>query len=876
MNSLQCSSSRKLRFEYIALAVVVVWIIAHVVAYIPCINNLGKSALEQIFVTLRYFFLWQFGIFLIGSLIIAIFRPAAVGVICIISLVVSSVVLLLKSNDALFIGKFILFSFWFICSVQSTRIVTSKVVGTIFSTWGLSAAFLFAIFIPVAFFAGLLGVVAPFTVAFLAVASATPGLVHFVRNKKSIWQVCKLRIKRLDFVECFLIEIIWAILTITFVQASGIESLSDAARVYLPYIHQVAQDQGISHQYACFYRLQPMAGQLCYALGVVIGSDVVGKWLSWLTLVSLSILVAEETCIRSKSLRAGLFAGALLLGCPFLSLLATTLYIDIFITLLCSAGFIALFRALRPACLKGLLFAAIIMSSAVQTKYTGLVFAVIWGVSLFVGLLLQCNWRIAFRWSFISGLILLLAGSPWFIYVYLGTGNPFYPFLNNWFESPYWIKGLTLQQMFEVSFKLPSDILGKVLFPWSATYHTSRFVEGWDGYGGFGLVALLPCLLVTKFRRSFLYWDLFFVGIAMVVGILFYTPYVRYWLPAYPLLIMACAVALFTSFPSFQTLWKGIPNDIGVCLAAGALVIIPSIFNCSKLHWQEYAKLIDLDTRIDERFGGSQAIKQINTILDPNDGILCSGFEGVYLLKGRPYEYNFWWNGVYHISDAESFADFCRKHNIHYWMVSSQAFGVGYDEISRKLMSHYWTDDRLVSGVGAFALYDIRDDRKSIKSQPPIVALPSVLETKVKQWTPQEACEDWVNLSYDRDIKEDNNAICLGGSGLLLHRLHPSSKKGICRVECNFYSEHDCSAILRCDWFGKDGKKLSSTMASKSAKSDFCIQLYVPPPPEGADSCWLHLWKWQGRSFQLKNSTVTWLDGRQQAVVANRNLTNKQ
>ena len=56
-------------------------------------------------------------------------------------------------------------------------------------------------------------------------------------------------------------------------------------------------------------------------------------------------------------------------------------------------------------------------------------------------------------------------------------------------------------------------------------------------------------------------------------------------------------------------------------------------------------------------------------MLRPNEGVICTRYEGVYLIQGRAYEFAFWWNDIHHIHDVASFADFCQRHGIRYWVV---------------------------------------------------------------------------------------------------------------------------------------------------------------------------------------------------------------
>ena len=105
---------------------------------------------------------------------------------------------------------------------------------------------------------------------------------------------------------------------------------------------RVIADHGLSHQYACWYRLQPMAVQTYSAAIAAVGSIAAAKWFSWLALAALVLLVAEEVQRRSGSRRLGLFAGAAVLSCPVLAGLSGSLYVDHVMALLCTAGFVVL------------------------------------------------------------------------------------------------------------------------------------------------------------------------------------------------------------------------------------------------------------------------------------------------------------------------------------------------------------------------------------------------------------------------------------------------------------------------------------------------------------------------------------------------------
>ena len=203
-----------------------------------------------------------------------------------------------------------------------------------------------------------------------------------------------------------------------------------------------------------------------------------------------------------------------------------------------------------------------------QVKYPGLIFTAVWGLTLGATLLRRCAWPRAVGWSMAGGAVLVAAASPWYVYVYVGTGNPFYPYLHNWFPTPYWSDDISLHNVYEGFFKLSPGVGGALSFPWAATYQTSRFFEGFDGFVGFWVLALAPCWFVARFVKGRALaqanprcWDLVVAGVIGIACVVSYTPYVRYWLPAYPLLVAGCAVAVL---PLLRTVPILVPTNAGL------------------------------------------------------------------------------------------------------------------------------------------------------------------------------------------------------------------------------------------------------------------------------------------------------------------------
>jgi hypothetical protein len=684
-----------MRFDRAAMGMAAGWFLLHIAAYLVCVYNIGPFLFGLMWGELRHFFSWQAGGFIALAFVVGIARPAIAGGTLVAYLIVSTFVLLAFSHDAVFVAKLALLLLWAACAVGGMRHLLARIAAPQYATWGVAAAAVYAALIPLCFVLGVTDAIRPPIVAWMAILTALPGALGWLPRLSNLPREIPRQFNRLSVADIVLLEMIWFILAICFVNCSTMEIRSDTVRVHLPYIHQVIADHGISHQYACWHRLQPMAIQTCCAAFACLGGDIVAKWFTWLGLVALIVLVAEEVFRRSGSFTLGLFGGAAVLGCPLLTFVSASLHVDHIIALLCTAGFLVLFRALHPASLRGILLSAAIMGSMVQVKYTGLVFCVVWGMFLTVALLRQCDWRIALRWTVAGGVVLVATALPWHIYVYLGTGNPFYPCLDSWFPSPYWVDGFTLQQVFEQGFKLDGGIAGVLSFPWTVTFNTQRFVEGRNGFMGFWVLALAPCWFLARSRRLAPYWDLVIVGVAMIAGIVMYTPYLRYWMPAYPLLVASCVLAARSFVAS--TTWRMERRWFQACsgIALVGVLLLPFSFSCLCLPWDEYAKRTRVEDSIAARFGGYggyEVIKQLNAVLRPDEGVICTHYEGVCLIQGRAYEFAFWWNDIHHIHDVASFADFCQRYGIRYWLVDLSASLSQGTRDALGISSTYWTD----------------------------------------------------------------------------------------------------------------------------------------------------------------------------------------
>ena len=192
---------------------------------------------------------------------------------------------------------------------------------------------------------------------------------------------------------------------------------------------------------------------------------------------------------------------AIILSCPFLLYLATTLYIDHLILLLNLAALILVFRSRGPGQIGILMISALVMGSLAQIKYNTLLFAVVWSGTVTWYLFTSFRISKAFKWGTLIALTFVISTSPWYIYTYTNTGNPLYPYFDKVIDSPMWPSGLkaTLEQD---KYSLGEGGFSWLKFPWIVTFHTSQISNRHDGIMGYWMLALVPFWLFGINRRG--------------------------------------------------------------------------------------------------------------------------------------------------------------------------------------------------------------------------------------------------------------------------------------------------------------------------------------------------------------------------------------
>lgn len=491
-----------------------------------------------------------------------------------------------------------------------------------------------------------------------------------------------------------------------FVVAMAPETNSDAERFYWPYMKLLRHYSGFFDGQQQWSYIIPQAG-VTYGAAVLIllGKHAVrlAMLLAWAALVGI-------VCRRRMDYRSGLrYALAVVVASsPVILWVAPALMLDMFVCIAVVTLAVLCLEGQHPGTVRFWVAIGICAGMAWAAKYSTLAYA--------VPLVAFASIR-SFR---AAGLIRTLRGlalaaccaaatlSPWLVRSYHQSGNPVFPFLLDIFPAPLWPRGVGFANL--GAFRLPPGWRGWLLWPIDLTYHTSRFVEGFDGKLGLVLLVLLILAIPAIWKGSAVVRALAVAGIVATALLWAQTAYLRYWLSSLWLVAMAACHPL-------EKHVRSLPARMGVTVAA-VLIMIPQLLFSMLNYWPDYRgwPWNVYSKKIGWKAFVGQRLEQIEPLLAFGDKwpkIWFTGWEPAGHLQVQPME-ALTWELSLHALDPRSKIEYLSSSGCDYWLVQEEdedAFWFKAAGIS----NFFWKEKNLVVRSGPLAIYRMPSAKEALQ-----------------------------------------------------------------------------------------------------------------------------------------------------------------
>ena len=318
----------------------------------------------------------------------------------------------------------------------------------------------------------------------------------------------------------------------------------DATLYHLPFARAFIESGGVPFLPDRRVPVFPQANELLFAAVLPFGGDVAAHGVQLLaTLLTALLLVAWARTAWPSWGSSGWLAAALFLGNPIVVHLAGTGYVEPGLTLFVTASLFSLDRWRQAGGWAWLALAALFGAMAADVKYLGLYFLGMAG--LIVAL---TGWRSRPLRTRLRDTLLFLAVAaaflaPWYLRIYLHTGNPLFPFLPGVFGHGPW------DAVHGSGEPLLSRLARWLRMPWDLVFERARYNQQ-PPFSPLYLAAV-PAVALVGLRLARV-WGLLVIAGLYSLLFLWLPPDGRYLVPILPLASLAVAGSVSAAIERWQ------------------------------------------------------------------------------------------------------------------------------------------------------------------------------------------------------------------------------------------------------------------------------------------------------------------------------------
>jgi hypothetical protein len=478
------------------------------------------------------------------------------------------------------------------------------------------------------------------------------------------------------------------------------ETNSDAVRFYWPYIRLLRHYAGFFDVQRQWSYIIPQAG-VTYATAVLslLGHQAVrlSMLLAW---TALAGMVCRRWTDQPRDVR---FAVAVAVAsCPVVLWVASSLMLDTFVCLAVAVLALLCVEGQKPGSIKFWVAIGACAATAWASKFTSLAYAVpLVAYASFRSFKAAGTIR-TLRGLILSAVSFLIMLSPWLVNSYQQSGNPVFPFLSKLFPSPLWPRGVGAISI--NTYRLPPGWRGWLRWPIDLTYHTSRFVEGFDGKMGLTLLVLLILAIPVVWKGNAGSRALAAAGIFATALLWTQTAYLRYWLPSLWLMAMAACGPLEKRVGS-RTAQFFIVSAAFVIMLPHALFGMVNYWSAPRgWPWEVYSQKITGPAYLGGQFQAlSEELERSKALGNDWPKIWFTGYEAVGHLPVQPMEAATW-ELTLHSASPRSKIEYLSRAGCKFWIVNEDdqdAFWFKAEGIS----NFFWNEKCLVARSGPVAVY---------------------------------------------------------------------------------------------------------------------------------------------------------------------------
>jgi hypothetical protein len=316
------------------------------------------------------------------------------------------------------------------------------------------------------------------------------------------------------------------------------------------------------------WAVMPMTVEWCFTTLYLLGGEFAAKLLPFAFLCAGCVLIVL-LCRRLTAGPAPLLMAAVYAATPVMQLITGAMFIDMpwAVYMLGAAVLIVHWTEWRDTA--ALPPAGILLGSAMATKVIAISFVAPCAAWVFFNCFGRKRGidRKSLAALALAGLLFVVIASPPYAVAWVKTGNPVFPYFNDVFRSPHYSTTPNW-----------ADVRWQTRFSWRApfdlTFRTSRFLESQNGAVGLSWIFLILLFLAapkSMFTRPV-------VGALLIGGSFFLftwsrASYIRYLIPAFPLLLFAFAAYLRAMRTEQAAVYRIVVGATAATILAGAFLL---------------------------------------------------------------------------------------------------------------------------------------------------------------------------------------------------------------------------------------------------------------------------------------------------------------